>query len=93
MTIRTREGARGQILVLMAVGLVAMLAAVGLIIDGGFAFTQQRANQNGTDAAATAGAIVLAQNVGTTPTKSDADVLAAITGSALANGVTTFEAY
>lgn len=88
-----RDGARGQILVIMAFGLVALLAMTGLIIDGGFAYTQQRANQNGTDAAANAGAIVLAQNAGTTPSKTDADVLAAITGTATANGVTTFEAY
>ncbi len=93
MTTTTPDGARGQILALFALGLVAMLAAVGLVLDGGYAFTQQRANQNGTDAAANAGAIVLAQNAGTTPSKTDADVLAAITATASGNGVTSFEAY
>jgi Flp pilus assembly protein TadG len=88
------DGSRGQILALFALGLVAFLAAVGLVLDGGYTFTQQRANQNGTDAAANSGAIVLAQNTGVpTPTKTDADVLAAITATATGNGVTSFEAY
>ena len=94
MTPPPHHGARGQILALFALGLIAFLAAVGLVLDGGYAFTQQRANQTGTDAAANAGAIVLAQNAGvTTPPKTDADVVAAIKATAAGNGVTSFEAY
>lgn len=54
---------QGQVLVLMVLGLTAFLAMVALVIDGGFAFSQQRATQNGADAAAEAGATVLAANL------------------------------
>ena len=85
-----RQG--GQILVLMVAGLVAMFAMVGLIVDGGFAFAQQRATQNGTDAAADAGAVTLARGVGgTMPT--DSAVLAAVNGAITNNGLTGGTAY
>ena len=44
-----------------------MLAFVGLVIDGGNAWAQQRTTQNGTDAAAQGGATVLAQKLGGAP--------------------------
>ena len=50
---------RGQILVIVAAGMVVLVAMVGLVIDVGYAWGQQRDTQNGTDAAAHAGAIVL----------------------------------
>ncbi len=53
----------GQVLVLVVLGLAAMLGIVGLVIDGGYAFAQQRGSQNGADASATAGALVIAQNL------------------------------
>ena len=43
---------RGQVLVIVAMGLVVMVAMVGLVIDGGFAWGQQRKTQNGADAMA-----------------------------------------
>lgn len=94
--VRHRE--RGQILVLVAGGLIAMLAVVGLVIDGGYAFAQQRGSQNGADAAATAGALVIAQNlpfraVGQAGPKTDADVAAAVNGAAVNNQLGTVEAY
>ena len=46
----------GQILVLFALGLVAMIAMVGLVLDGGDTFAQRRDEQNGADLAALAGA-------------------------------------
>ncbi len=49
---------RGQILVLFALALVAMIAMVGLILDGGSAFAQRRQEQNAADLAALAGAVV-----------------------------------
>jgi len=65
----------GQVLVLLALGIVAMLAMVGLIVDGGNAFAQQRNTQNGADSAADAGALALAQNAGVmVPPKADPDV-------------------
>jgi len=84
----------GQVLVLLALGIVAMLAMVGLIVDGGNAFAQQRNTQNGADSAADAGALVLAQNAGVmVPTKSDTDVWNAITAAALSNNMTAGVAY
>src|SRR5262249_25996188 len=52
---------RGQIIVIVALAMVAMLAAVALIIDGGNAYAQQRKTQNGIDASAEAGATQLAR--------------------------------
>jgi Flp pilus assembly protein TadG len=54
-----RSGQRGQILVLFVVALVAIIAGVGLVIDGGFAFAQRRNEQNAADLAAFAGANAL----------------------------------
>lgn len=50
------EQQRGQILVLFALGAVAAIAMVGLVLDGGDTFSQRRAEQNGADLAALAGA-------------------------------------
>jgi Flp pilus assembly protein TadG len=86
---RARRGPRdsGQALVIMVLALVAMLAMSALVIDGGNAFVQQRTTQNGADAAAEAGAVVLAQNL-TGGGHSDAEVLAAVTASANKNKIT-----
>lgn len=46
----------GQVLVLFALGLVAMIAMVGLVLDGGSTFAQRRGQQNAADLAALAGA-------------------------------------
>jgi hypothetical protein len=54
-------GEQGQALAFAVVALVAILAMVGLIVDGGNAWAQQRLTQNAADAAAEAGAIVLVQ--------------------------------
>ena len=88
---RTRHQS-GQILVVMVVGLVAMFAMVGLVVDGGFAFAQQRATQNGTDAAADAGAVTLAGGVGGTMPL-DSAVLAAVNGAVANNGLASAIAY
>jgi Flp pilus assembly protein TadG len=52
-------GQRGQVLVLFTLALVAIVAGVGLVIDGGFTFAQRRAEQNAADLAAFAGADAL----------------------------------
>jgi Flp pilus assembly protein TadG len=57
---RRRE--RGQILVLMAGGLVAMLLIVGLVIDTGVAFKERRGAQNISDLAAMAGTRIIADS-------------------------------
>ncbi len=61
---RGHGGARGQVIVIFAVALVALLAMTGLIIDGGHAWAQQRHVQNAADAAARAGALVLGRRSG-----------------------------
>jgi Flp pilus assembly protein TadG len=76
---RGRDG--GQIIVLFALGLVAFIAGVGLVVDAGNAYAQQRGVQNGADAAANAGAVVLAQRLGGA-TKTDTDVANAVSFSA-----------
>lgn len=85
-------------MVLVALGIVAMLAVVGLILDGGNAFAQQRGSQNGSDSSATAGALVIAQNLpfraaGQTAPKTDSDVNTAVKSAAQANNVTSYDAY
>jgi Flp pilus assembly protein TadG len=47
---------RGQIVVLFALGVVAIIAMVGLILDGGDTFRQRRTQQNASDLGAIAGA-------------------------------------
>lgn len=83
-----RKGARGQVLVLIAVAMVAIVAGVAVVLEGGNAFAQQRITQNAADSAANAGAVVLAERLGGAA-RGDAEVAAAMDASAAANGVTT----
>ena len=88
-----REGRRGQTLVLFAGGIIAFIGMVGLVIDGGNAFAQQRRTQNGADASAEAGATQLARKaLGVPPTANDATwdqrVLDAVNATAAANDLT-----
>jgi Flp pilus assembly protein TadG len=55
----SRNRPRGQVLVLFVLALLVIIAAVGLIIDGGFAYSQRRAEQNAADFAALAGSDAL----------------------------------
>lgn len=59
MATHTRDRQRGQMLVLFTLALVAIIAMVGLVIDGGAAFAQRRGQQNAADLAALAGADAL----------------------------------
>jgi len=52
----THRTAHGQIIVLFALGLVALMAMVGLVLDGGGTYAQRRGEQNSADLAALAGA-------------------------------------
>jgi hypothetical protein len=56
-----RTGERGQVLPLMAGGLVALILFVGLVIDTGVAFQARRNAQNISDLAAMAGTRIIAQ--------------------------------
>jgi Flp pilus assembly protein TadG len=53
---RVERRERGQIIVIFALGLVAMIAAIGLVLDGGAAYAQRRDEQSAADMAALAGA-------------------------------------
>jgi Flp pilus assembly protein TadG len=72
-----RESQRGQLLVLFALGMVALIAMIGLIIDGGDTSFQKRDQQNVADAAAMAAGYALLQGQ---------DVTAAARSVAAANG-------
>lgn len=83
---------RGQVLVIVGVGLLAMVAMVGLVIDAGHAWGQQRDSQNASDSAAEAGAAMLAQNLpflaaGDPVPNKNSDVAAAVMDSIFANDV------
>ena len=88
----SRADERGQILVIVGVGLLVFLSMVALVIDGGHAWGQQRTTQNGTDAAAEAGAVRLAENLpwaaaGEPLPNSDEEILAAVAAIAVQNDV------
>src|ERR1700682_2071526 len=48
-------GSPGQIVALFAISVLAMVALLGLIIDGGNIYVQRRTTQNAADAASLAG--------------------------------------
>jgi Flp pilus assembly protein TadG len=73
---------RGQLLVLFALSLVAIIGMVGLVLDSGGAFAQRRAEQNAADVAALAAANDLIANQG------DADWEATAASIATQNGYT-----
>ena len=90
-----RRSERGQVLVIVAGGLVVIVAMVGLVIDGGFAWSRQRDTQNGADAVAKAGTIVVQHYIGgldTPDTPNDFDVACAVAAAAAQNGVVVEEA-
>src|SRR5690349_18906507 len=102
----SRRDRSGQILVIFAGGAIAILAGVALVVDGGNALAQQRATQNGADAASEAGTVIIAQYlmggapttgaVGTCPTTPgnpwDLQVCKAVYGAAENNNVTITDA-
>ena len=89
----TRRSQGGQVIVIFGLALLAIVAMVALIVEGGNAFAQQRITQNGADAAANAGAVVLAQTLSTPGTKSDGDVDQAVDSVAGSNNLVTWTGY
>lgn len=83
---RRGHPAEGQILVIFALGLIAMLGGVALVIEGGNAYQNQRSVQNASDAAAEAGAAVISRSLAGV-TKSDTDVASAMSANALFNSI------
>jgi Flp pilus assembly protein TadG len=78
---------RGQVLVLFTLSLVAMVAMVGLVLDGGSAFAQRRTEQNAADLAAMAGANAYL-NLDSTIAARTAAATAAAAAAATQNGYT-----
>ena len=64
--------ARGQVIVIFALALVALVAAVGLVLDGGATFAQRRDQQSAADLAALAAAMC-SRHVGRCPGFIDED--------------------
>jgi hypothetical protein len=71
------RSSRGQIIVIAAIGMIAFIGMVAVVLEGGNAYAQQRVTQNASDGAANAGAVVLAQRLAGV-TKDTTDVAAAI---------------
>lgn len=90
------DGQGGQAIVLMVGAIVLSVALVATIVDGGNVMAQQRIAQNGADAAAEAGAILLAERLAgvTAPSGGwDTNIAARIAQTAAANDVTIDAAY
>lgn len=80
------DSPRGQTVVIVALGLAVLVGMVGLIIDVGLQWGANRGAQNGSDAAAEAGAIVLMEYMLGAP-KTDSDVHSAVEAVADANEI------
>jgi Putative Flp pilus-assembly TadE/G-like len=91
MTLQVTSGGRerGQMIVLFALALTAIILMVGLVVDGGNALAQRRAAQNAADFAALAGARIVALHVsGDNTNGTDENVQNAISHSIAINGGT-----
>lgn len=83
------QAERGQILALFTIALVAIVAMVGLVIDGGDAFLQRRQMQNVADAAAMAAGYSFAVTANEATAEAAGVANAATNGySVAANGAT-----
>ncbi len=84
---------RGQALVIVVIAIVALVAAVGLAIDGGRNHSERRQAQNAADAAVMAGTRILADyivNCADGSVANDNTVAAALVDLARQNGVDHF---
>jgi hypothetical protein len=84
-----RRSQRGQIIVVAALTMIALIGGVSLVLEGGNAYAHQRVTQNAADAVANAGATVIGMRLGG-GTQGDTEVLDALDAMADANGLDTF---
>ncbi|MFP5343925.1 MAG: TadE/TadG family type IV pilus assembly protein [Candidatus Limnocylindria bacterium] len=90
----SRTPASGQVIPVFALALLAIVAMGALVLEGGNAYAQQRVAQNGSDAAANAGALVIGETLGPNgATRTDDDVDAAVTNIATQNDLDNHIAY
>jgi Flp pilus assembly protein TadG len=80
------RASRGQILIMYAVMLTAMLGAVGLSVDLGMAFSQRRTMQSAADAGAYAGTRVIARSKPAVPVSAWSEVQAVVSKNTMAVG-------
>ena len=75
-----QHGEQGQTAILLALAMIGLLGIVGLALDGGMLYWNQRRAQNGADAAAIAGVTKLAEHVidETCASGSEQDILAVV---------------
>jgi hypothetical protein len=92
MRLFDRGAQRGQAIVVMTIGLSVMLAATAVVVDGGNGMNEQRNTQNAVDAAAIAGALVIAEKLGGASVD-DGDVLDAMDDALDVNGSTLQTSY
>jgi hypothetical protein len=95
-SLRARRRQTGQAIVVMVVAIVVAVAMVGTIVDGGNVLAQQRVTQNGADATAESGAVILAQRLAGASTPSggwDANIAARLAETATANHIVLEAAY
>ncbi len=86
----------GQAIVVMVVAIVVALAMVATIVDGGNVLAQQRVTQNGADATAESGAVLLASRLAGAAAPSggwDVNIAARLAQTAAANNMTIDAAY
>jgi len=87
-----RRRDRGQIIVVAALTMVALIGGVSLVLEAGNAYAHQRMVQNAADSTANAGAMIIGQRLGG-GNQTDADVFNAIHTMADANGLDTYVGY
>ncbi|MGD8485962.1 MAG: Tad domain-containing protein [Chloroflexota bacterium] len=83
-----RPGERGQALALFVLASTVIMAAAGLVVDGGMAFINRRDAQNAADLGAMAGTRVISDYYMRDGTKHSRDVWDAIDAAVQANGCT-----
>ena len=86
----------GQAIVVMIGAILLSVAMVATIVDGGNVLAQQRVTQNGVDATAESGAVILAERLAGAEAPSggwDVNVHARITQTAAANNISVEAAY
>ncbi len=58
-----QHGEQGQTAILLALSMIGLLGIVGLALDGGMLYWNQRRAQNGADAAVIAGVTKLVEHI------------------------------
>jgi hypothetical protein len=86
------RSARGQILVIAALAMVAIVGGVSLVMEAGNAYAHQRVTQNAADAVANAGATVIGERLGGAA-RFDADVKNSMDALAVANDLDGYEGF